>query len=176
MGEADKSQMEARRKSELRTVRQVALAVHSGGGRGSGSAGPGGAGGTRPDPCPQAAHPLLAPAGVSPRPPCAAERENARQLEGRAGPGPRNGGRAPGAAGGAGLGRAGRRPPPAPPPRCPPRTPRNAAWKTNVSQASVVPWKFYISVVYFFPIFFGIVYRTFSHLTNVRLNRSENMK
>lgn len=96
MGEADKSQMEARRKSELRTVRQVALAVSSGGGRGSGSAGPGGAGGTRPDPCPQAAPPLPAPAGISPRPPCAAERENARQLEGRAGPGRGTAGGRPG--------------------------------------------------------------------------------
>lgn len=75
----------------------------------AGARGPGGAGGTRPDPRRRPRAPVRPPRGSPHGPPCAAERETARQLEGRAGPGRRgggDGGRAPGASGGAGLGRA----------------------------------------------------------------------
>lgn len=77
-----------------------------------------------------------------------------------------------------------------PPPNCPrttdrPEGPRGArsdtghskhstVLKTHATQASVLPWKFYISLVYFFQIFSKILHRTCSHLTNVRLNRSQD--
>lgn len=79
-----------------------------------------------------------------------------------------------------------------PPPNCPRSTDRlegprgtssdtgrskhSTVLKTNATQASVLPWKFYISLVYFFQIFSKILRRTCSHLTNVRLNRSEDME
>lgn len=145
----------------------MALALRSGG-VGAGSSGPGGSRWDTARPTPQAAHPLPAPQG-SPRS-LGARQRGKMGADCKAARG-RDGGRAPRAARGARG-----RPPPPPPPRCPPTAPRDAALKTTVNQAGVLPWKFYISVVYFFSNISGIVYRTFSHPTNVRLNRSENMK
>lgn len=126
------------------------------------------AGGTRPDP-------RRRPRTLF-RPPRALPAASVRGREGRWGPTARP--RGAGTAGGrpglrAEQGEGRRRRPRRAALRQPPR---DAALKTTVNQAGVLPWKFYISVVYFFSNISGIVYRTFSHPTNVRLNRSENMK